>query len=82
MFDPFGSMQNMVGRFRGFMKNPMQFMIQNRLNLPQNFNGNANDAIQYLMNNGQITQEQFNWAQGMAKKIQNDPKFQEMMQRQ
>lgn len=80
MFDPFGSMQNMVNKFRGFMQNPIQFMVQNKLNLPQNFNGNANDAIQYLMNSGQLSQEQYNWANGMAKRIQSNPQFAKLMQ--
>lgn len=79
--DPFGSMKGMVGRFQQFMSNPMQFMINNRLNLPQNFSGDANQAIQYLMNSGQLTQEQYNWAQGMSRRIQSNPQFQQLMNR-
>ena len=74
-FDPFGSMQGMMSKFSQFAQNPMQFMLQNRLRLPQNFSGNANDAIQHLMNTGQLTQEQYNWAQGMSKRIQRNPMF-------
>lgn len=78
MQDPFGSMQNMMSRFQGFMQNPMQFMAQNKLNIPQQFANDPNGAIQYLMNSGTLSQEQYNWAQNMAKQIQNNPQFMQM----
>lgn len=80
-FDPFGSMKNMLGQFQGFMKNPMQYMIQKNLNLPQNINPmqNPQQAIQHLMNNGQLTQEQYNWAQNMSKQIMSNPQFQQFV---
>ena len=58
--DPFGSMQAMMGQLRQFMGNPMQFMTRNRLNLPGNIDvmRDPNAAIQHLMNNGQMTQQQ------------------------
>lgn len=81
MRDPFGSMQGFLGQFRGFMQNPMQFMMQKQLNLPQNINPmqNPQAAIQHLMNNGQLTQEQYNQVQQMARQIQNNPQFQQFM---
>lgn len=81
MRDPFGSMQNLVQQFGGFVQNPMQFMLQRKLNLPQNMNPlqNPQAAIQHLMNNGQLTQEQYNQVQQMARQIQNNPQFQQFM---
>lgn len=81
MRDTFGSMQGFLGQFRGFMQNPMQFMMQKKLNLPQNINPlqNPQAAIQHLMNNGQLTQEQYNQVQQMARQIQNNPQFQQFM---
>lgn len=81
MRDPFGSMQGFLGQFRGFMQNPMQFMMQKKLNLPQNMNPmqNPQAAIQHLMNNGQLTQEQYNQVQQVARQIQNNPQFQQFM---
>ena len=75
--DPFGSMQGFIGQFQGFMRNPMQFLLQKRLNLPQNVNPmqNPGQAIQYLMNNRMMTQEQYNQLQQMASQIQNNPQF-------
>lgn len=75
MIDPFGSIQGMLGQFRGFMQNPMQFMIQRKLNIPQEYMNDPNEAIQYLMNSGKLTQEQYNWAVQQAKQIENNPQF-------
>lgn len=79
MRDPFGSMQGFMGQFQGFMKNPMQFMLQKKLNLPQNLVNDPQAAIQYLMNNGQMSQEQYNQLQQMARQIQSNPQFQQFM---
>lgn len=78
MRDPFGSMQAMMGQFQRFMGNPMQFMLQNRLNIPQQYMNDPNGAIQYLMNNGQMSQAQYNELQQIAKQIQNNPQFMNM----
>ena len=82
MNDPFGSMKNMVGRFQQFMSNPMQFLMQNRMNVPQEYMNDPNGAIQYLMNSGQLTQQQYEWAKGTAKQIQNNPMFINMFNNQ
>lgn len=82
MLDPFGSMKNMLGKFQGFMQNPMQFLVQNKLNIPQQYMNDPNKAIQYLMNNGQLSQEQYNWAVNTAKQLQGNPQFRQFMQNQ
>lgn len=81
VLDPFGSMRNMMNQFQSFMGNPMQFMIQNRLNIPQNLMNNPQEAIQYLMNNGTMTQAQYNQLQNMAKQIQKNPQFMQMIKK-
>lgn len=75
MNDPFGSMQNFMGKFQSFMQNPMGFLAQQRLNIPQEFQNDPQRAVQYLLNNGQMTQEQLNQLQGVAKQIQGNPMF-------
>lgn len=75
MFDPFGSMQNMVGQFKGFMNNPVQFLMQNKLKIPQQYMNDPNQAIQYLMNTGAINQQQYDWAVKQANMIQHNPQF-------
>lgn len=81
VFDPFGSMQGFMGQFQGFMQNPMQYMMQKKLNIPQNLQNDPNGAIQYLMNAGTMSQEQYNQLQRMAQQIQGNPMFQQFVGR-
>jgi len=78
MSDPFGSMNGFLSQFRGFMQNPLQFLMQRRLNLSQEALQNPQQAVQQLLNNGQMTQAQFNQLQNMAKQIQSNPQFAQM----
>ena len=75
MQDPFGSMQGMIGQFQSFMSNPVQFMVQRKLNIPQQYINDPQSAIQYLMNTGKLSQEQYNWAVKQANQLQNNPEF-------
>lgn len=77
--DPFGSMQGFMGQFQNFMGNPMQYMMQKKLNLPQGINPmqNPQAAIQHLMNNGMMSQQQYNQLQQMAGQIQQNPQFEQ-----
>lgn len=78
--DPFGSMQGFMNQFRGMMQNPMQFMMQRKLNLPQNWMQDPRGAVQQLMNSGQMSQSQFNQLQKMAQQIQQNPQFAQFTQ--
>lgn len=55
-----------------FKSNPMG-MLSRRFNIPQNMN-NPQNIIQYLLNSGQITQEQVN----QAVRMRNDPQFRQL----
>lgn len=79
MNDPFGSFTGMMNQFTGFMRNPMQFMMSRNLNVPNNMMGDPDRIIQHLMNNGQMSQDQYNQLQKMAKQIQNNPQFSQIM---
>lgn len=73
---PFGTF---MSQFKGFMGNPMQMLMQNKLNIPQNLANNPNAIIQHLMNSGVMSQEQYNQLKQTAGQIQNNPQFQQMM---
>ena len=73
--DPFGSMQNMMSQFQAFRTNPMQYMLQRRLNIPQALMNNPQAAIQYLLNSGAMNQQQLQALQQMARQIQANPQF-------
>lgn len=64
--DPFGSKKNMMEQYGSFQQNPIQFMAQRGLNIPQQYAADPDGAIQYLMNSGKLTQQQYNFAQQFA----------------
>ena len=50
--------------------NPMQFLMQKRLNLPQNVSMNdPNGILDYLVRSGQISQQQVNNAYMMLQRF-------------
>lgn len=70
---------NPLNEFQSFMSNPIQFMAQRKLNIPQQYLNDPNGAIQYLMNSGKITQDQYNKAVNMSNQLQKDPNFMKML---
>ena len=58
----FGQMnQNQImAQFGTFMKNPMQFLMQRKINIPQQYQNNPHSAVKYLLDSGQMNQETFN----------------------
>lgn len=82
MFDPFGSMNGFMNRFQQFRQNPMAFLMQQKMDIPQEYVNDPGNAIQYLVNNGKITQQQLEWAQNTAAQIQNNPMFMRMFNNQ
>jgi hypothetical protein len=70
---------NPLNDFQSFMSNPLQFMAQRKLNIPQQYMNDPNGAIQYLMNSGRITQDQYNRAVNMSNRLQKDPNFMKIL---
>ena len=72
-------MMNVKALFEAYtqlMQNPTQ--VLQKLNIPQEYANNPQGAIQYLMNNGKITQEQYNMANNQLKQLQNNPMFKQL----
>ena len=61
--------RNLMPQFNSFMKNPMQFLMQRKINIPQQFSNDPHGAIEYMLNNGQMTQQQLNSLTQMAQKM-------------
>jgi hypothetical protein len=40
---------------------------------------NPNQSIQYLLNTGKITQQQYDWAVNQARNLQNNNEFKNLM---
>jgi len=49
-----------MSQFNSFMKNPMDYLVQRKINIPQQFMNDPHGAVEYLLNNGQMSQEQLN----------------------
>lgn len=60
-----------INQFRMFRQNPMQFLMQRGINIPQNIQNDPNAIVQHLLNSGQITQAQYNQAAQYARQLQN-----------
>jgi hypothetical protein len=68
---------NLMQMYQQLRSNPMQILAR-RFNLPQNMNmSNPNSIIEYLMNTGQVSQQQINSLMGMR----NNPMIQQLMQK-
>ena len=59
----------LMTQFNQFKSNPMSFLLQRNVNIPQQYLNNPEDAVKYLMNNGQMTQEQYNKISQMASQL-------------
>ena len=60
---------NLRNQFQTFKSNPLQFLIQKRINLPQEYANDPRGAVQYLMNQGQMSQQQFSQLSQMARQM-------------
>lgn len=58
-----------MNQLQALQNNPVQFLLQRKLNVPQNIANDPNAIIQHLMNTGQVTQEQYNQANNMARRF-------------
>lgn len=71
---------NFINQFRSFMQNPTQFLMQSRLGVTPEMLQDPQQAIQQLMNQGKITQDQYNWAVNQANQIKNNPQINQYFQ--
>jgi len=56
----------MMSQFNSFVQNPMQFLLQRNINVPQQYMNDPQAAVQYLLNNGTMSQDAFNSIRNMA----------------
>lgn len=60
----------MLGMLQQLKTNPVQFLMQRRLNIPQNISTTDPQAIlNHLVQTGQVSQQQINSAYQMAQKF-------------
>jgi hypothetical protein len=59
----------MTNKFNKFMKNPLQSLMESKLNVPQEYADNPKGAIDYLLQSGQVSQDKLNNAISMAQRF-------------
>lgn len=62
---------NFNSLYNQFTQNPVNFLIKNRFNIPENIGNNPQTIIQHLLSSGQITQQQLMQVQNMIPQMQN-----------
>lgn len=50
----------MVAQFQQFRQNPVQFLVSRNVSIPQQFQNDPKGAVQYLLTNGQMSQNTYN----------------------
>lgn len=70
-FGMFGNVMNVFNKFRQFMSNPIGFMLDSNLNIPQNIQNNPEAITNYLRSSGKMTDDQYNQSLQMAQLAQN-----------
>ena len=70
MNNPMMGMGNVMGMLQQLKANPMQFLMQRRFKLPQGMQANdPQEIINYLVQSGQVSQQQINSAYQMAQRF-------------
>ena len=59
----------MMNQFNTFKQNPWQFLLQHKINIPNEYANNPQGAVQYLMNAGQMSQETFEGLRSKASQM-------------
>jgi hypothetical protein len=67
------NIQALLQAYTRLIQNPNQVLAS--MNIPEQYRGNPNDAIQYLMNNGKVSQQMYNNANNQLKQLQSNPLF-------
>lgn len=62
-------MNNFMMMYQQFRQNPMAFMMQKGMNIPQNIMNDPNAIINQMMNTGQLNQQTYNKAQQIYRQI-------------
>lgn len=65
------NMAQLLQQLQSLQQNPMGFLRNMGLNVPQNLN-NPNEIIQYLMNSGRFSQQQYEQARQLAAQLKKN----------
>lgn len=60
------SQNSFASMLNDLKSNPMQFLAQRKFNIPKNLQSDPNSIVQYLLNSGQVSQQQYDRAKAIA----------------
>ena len=58
-----------MDQFNNFMRNPIGFLMQRRINIPPQYANDPAGAVQYLLSSGQMTQETYQRLRSQAEQM-------------
>ena len=61
-----GNLMNQVQQLR---QNPMQFFMRHKMNIPQEYANDPEGAVQHMVDSGQVTPEQVEYAKRYAQRM-------------
>jgi len=61
--------KDLMSQLDSFKQNPMQFLVNHKINIPQQFANDPHGAVQYMLNNGQMSQQQLNSLTRLAQRM-------------
>lgn len=61
--------QGMTSQFVNFMRNPLQFLMQRRINVPPQYANDPEGAVRYLLSSGQMSQETYQLIRSTAEQM-------------
>ena len=76
--NPWNNFQTFMNQFKQLAANPAQY-VMNHYGISQDIANDPDAIIQKMMQEGKITQDQYNQARQAASQIKNNPLFSQMM---
>lgn len=60
LFEQLNGPNSLMGQFQSFMQNPIGYLIEKKINIPQQYMNDPHQAVNYLISSGQMDQQTLN----------------------
>lgn len=61
LFQELNGPNSMNGQFQNFSNNPFGFLLERNIQIPQQFQNDPHQAVNYLVSSGKMSQQAFNF---------------------
>lgn len=69
IYNTLGGGNTLISQINQLRNNPIQFLMNRRLNVPENLSNNPQGIVQHLLNTGQMSQETYNRIQNQVSQL-------------